>query len=383
MSRNGILLRIGVLGIAAVLGWHLSFLLVAQPASGPFSILPDMQPAAAQLNARQPDAAANQSEEKPDVAANPEPAVPGPAAETPPAPPAAPPCALPQAQPASTAFWPNPVVAVDAPQPAAEDAELESRLGRFPRSGDLKPEQVEHAHIAGRILFRRALYLQARRLANRFAQPDEKAPFPIPANAHEAETRIQDYLQQATAILTRVRPYPSYKSWSEALYLNAWSLMLLQRADDAVGFLQIVGRTRSQSLYANYARLSLVFYYLRQNNPALAAHWLVQITKVEPRHASLLAFARIRTAVAARRPDLADAALWEELFRLPAGEPITTAFLEQAAAWCVQEKVDAGCIRGHFAKLSPAARQEYLGFAALHAPKDPQNLQVLCQLGGK
>ncbi len=383
MSRNGILLRIGVVAAAALLGWFATPLLHPEKPSGPFSLLPDFRfpllarpaPDAAapgeNAPAAEPQPAANRGTEAGD-AAKPEP------------PPVAPPCALPDVRPAPTEFLPDPVVAMDAPQPAPEDAELERRLARFPSSGNLSAEQVEHAHIAGRILFRRALYLQARLLARNLGQPDPAVSFPVPATAAEAEAKIREWLQGAVNHLTRVRPQPSYRYWSEALYLNAWALVLLQRTDEAVGFLQIVGRTQSQTLYANAARLSLVLHYLKQKNAALAAHWLVQITKVDPRHENLLAWVRLRTAVAARRADLLDAALWDRLFRLPPGEPITTAFLEQAASWCVQEKVDAACIHGHLARLSPAAKTAYLGFAALHTPRDPQNLQAICQLlGGK
>lgn len=374
------MLQCGVASIAAIVGWLLAPLLTTSTkSSSPFSLLPDVAVAVLSPDASLPPS----TEEHPPVST---PSIPQLTIESNRAtqtPSILPPCTLPQGSPASTSFLPDPIISVVTPQPAPEDADLESYLARFPRNGDLHSEQVQPAHIAGKILFFRALYLHARVLANNLGTSDSQVSFPIPTTTAEAETKIRDYLQQTVSILTKIRPHPSYKEWSQALYFNAWALILLQRLDEAVNFLQIVGRTRSQSLYANYARLSLVLHYLKQNNPTLAAHWLVQITKIEPRHANLLAWVRLKITVVTRREDLIDTASWDTLFQLPEGEPMKTAFLELAAMWCIQENVDSDCIRRHLARLSPIARQTYLEFAAFHTPRDPKNLQAMCQLLGK
>lgn len=380
MSRAGILLQCGVASIAAIVGWLLAPLLtVFTKPSSPFLLLPDVAVAVFSPDASLPPS----TEEHPPESTLSIPHLTTENKLSTPRPSIVPPCTLPQGSPASTLFLPDPIISVVPPQLAPEDAELESYLARFPRNGELHSEQVQPAHIAGKILFFRALYLHARVIADNLGSSDSQVSFPLPTTTAEAEAKIRDYLQQTVSILTKVRPHPSYKEWSQALYFNAWALTLLQRLDEAVNFLQIVGRTRSQSLYANYARLSLVLHYLKQNNPTLAAHWLVQITKIEPRHANVLAWVRLKIAVTTRRADLIDTASWDTLFQLPEGEPMKTAFLELAAMWCVQEKVDSDCIRGHLARLSPTAQQTYLEFAALHTPRDPQNLQAMCQLLGK
>ena len=275
---------------------------------------------------------------------------------------------------------PDPIVPTDPPGLLPINQELARHLERVSDEGPISLEAAEHAHMAGKILFMRALYLQSRITAGSVASIEPNAGFETPSSVDEAEKRVRGMLNQAVVHLTRVRPHPSYRFWSEALYLNAWALTLLQRTAQAVDFLQIVGRTRSQTVYANYARFSLVWHFLNEEKGALAAHWLVQITRVEPRHESLLAIARMRTAVAARRPDLVDTPTLAFLPSLADDDPLLPVLLEQASLLCRLDGLDLSCAKGHLSRLSGSRRQHYLGFLAKPSLDRPEELQRLCTL---
>jgi hypothetical protein len=303
-----------------------------------------------------------------------------PAVETPAPAGAPPPCALPNAPGIPAFAWPDPIVPTDPPNLLPINGELSRHLAQVPTEGAIPIEKVESAHAAGKIYFMRALYLQTRITAGSLAVIDSTAGFEAPKTVPEAEAKIQDFLGKATFFLTRVRPHPPYRFWSEALYLNAWALTLLGRIPEAVDYLQIAGRTRSQTLYANYARFSLVWHYLKEGKGPLAAHWLALLGKVEPQHESLLAVARLRTAVAAKRPELVDAATLAYLSSLAADDPLLLPFLEQAASLCVLESFDRSCIQDHLRRLDGQKKTSYLGFLAARIAASPEMQEKLCAL---
>jgi len=307
------------------------------------------------------------------------PAVTGTAAAAP-AEAAPPPCTLPKAPAMPPFAWPDPIVPTDPPNLLTVNGELAAHLANIPTEGVLPIEKVEHVHTAGKIYFFRALYLQTRIAAGSVATIDAAAGFEAPKNVTQAEAKIQEFLGKATFFLSKVRPHPPYRFWSEALYLNAWALALLGRTPEAVEFLQIAGRTRSQTLYANYARFSLVFHYLKDGKGPLAAHWLALLGKVEPQHESLLAAARLRTAVATKRPELMDAATRATLSSLTADDPLLLPFLDQAAALCLLETFDKACIQDHLRQLDGLKKTSYLGFLAVRAAGSPELQEKLCAL---
>jgi len=362
------LTRIPLVLLAAVLGWFL--------ASGPKAAQVPFSP-----KADLPLPAAGPS---PVPVAGPVVAVMKPAAPTAadraPTAPAEAPCVLPKAPVIPPYAWPDPIVPTDPPTLLPINGELATHLGSIPTEGALPIEKVEHAHAAGKIYFMRALYLQNRITAGSVAAIDATAGFEAPKTVAEAEAKVKEFLGKAAFFLTKVRPHPPYRFWSEALYLNAWALSLLGRTPEAVEFLQIAGRTRSQTLYANYARFSLVFHYLKDGKGPLAAHWLAQLSKVEPQHESLLAAARLRTAVAAKRPELINAATLAYLASLPADDPLLLPFLEQAAGLCLIESFDNACIQDHLRRLDGPKKTSYLGFLSAKAADNPQMQQKLCAL---
>ena len=364
------LLRLPLVLIAAALGWILS----SGPADPgePFSLRPDA--AAAGPATTTAPAPGHPVETRPE----PPPASPG-STTTPPAVATAP-CTLPKAPELAAYAWPDPIVPTDPPALLPINGELASHLANVPTEGALPIEKVEHAHAAGKIYFMRALYLQTRIAAGSVAAVDPAAGFETPKTKADAEAKIQEYLGKAAFFLTKVRPHPPYRFWSEALYLNAWALSLLGRLPEAVDFLQIAGRTRSQTLYANYARFSLIFHYLKEGRGPLAAHWLAQLGKVEPQHESLLAAARLRTAVATKRPELVDAAALAHLGSLAADDPLLPHLLDQAAALCLVDTFDRACIQDHLRRLDGPKKTSYLGFLAGHAAGREGQLDKLCAL---
>lgn len=291
-----------------------------------------------------------------------------------------PPCVLPKAPELPAFPWPDPIVPTDPPNLLPINGELSGHLANVPTEGALPEDKVEHAHAAGKIYFMRALYLQTRITAGSVAAIDPAAGFEAPKSLPEAEARIQEYLGRAAFFLTKVRPHPPYRFWSEALYLNAWALALLGRLPEAVDYLQIVGRTRSQTLYANYARFSLVFHFLKEGRGPLAAHWLALLGRVEPQHEALLAAARLRTAAATKRPELVDPATLAHLGSLTADDPLLPHLLDRAAALCLSESFDRACIQDHLRRLDGPKKTSYLGFLANHATGREGQLERLCAL---
>jgi hypothetical protein len=346
------LTRIPLVLIAAVLGWFLA----SRPGSAG-------EPFAPRADAPTP-AAGSVAEPAPPPSNDMKPQTPAQAAVAP-APQAPPPCTLPKAPVIPAFAWPDPIVPTDPPNLLPINQELASHLANVPTEGEIPIEKVEDAHAAGKIYFMRALYLQTRITAGAVAAIDPAAGFEAPRTVPEAEAKVNEFLGKATFFLTKVRPHPPYRFWSEALYLNAWALSLLGRLPEAVDFLQIAGRTRSQTLYANYARFSLVWYYLREGKGPLAAHWLALLGKVEPQHESLLAVARLRTAVIGKRP---------------ADDPLLLPLLEQAAALCVLESFDRACIQDHLRRLDGPKKTSYLGFLSARTAADPGMQEKLCAL---
>ncbi|MBU1069262.1 hypothetical protein KJ975_06795 [Myxococcota bacterium] len=361
------LTRIPLVLIAAVLGWFLA----SRPGSAG-------EPFAPRADAPTPSAG-SVAEPPPPPSNDMKPQTPGQAAVAP-APQAPPPCTLPKAPVIPAFAWPDPIVPTDPPNLLPINQELASHLANVPTEGEIPIEKVEDAHAAGKIYFMRALYLQTRITAGSVAAIDPAAGFEAPKTVPEAEAKVNEFLGKATFFLTKVRPHPPYRFWSEALYLNAWALSLLGRLPEAVDFLQIAGRTRSQTLYANYARFSLVWYYLREGKGPLAAHWLALLGKVEPQHESLLAVARLRTAVIGKRPELVDAATLAYLSSLTADDPLLLPLLEQAAALCVLESFDRACIQDHLRRLDGPKKTSYLGFLAAKIADNPGMQENLCAL---
>ncbi len=360
------LTRIPLVLLAAVLGWFLAS--NPKAAGEPFSPRADAAlPAAPVEPAPVPAATLKAPATGPAV-------TPGPAADAPA------PCVLPKAPAIPPFAWPDPIVPTDPPNLLPINGELAAHLANIPTADPLPIEKVEDVHAAGKIYFMRALYLQTRIAAGSVAAIDATAGFEAPKTVAEADAKIKDFLGKATFFLTKVRPHPPYRFWSEALYLNAWALSLLGRTPEAVDYLQIAGRTRSQTLYANYARFSLIFHYLKDGKGALAAHWLALLGKVEPQHESLLAVARLRTAVAAKRPELMDAATLAYLSSLTADDPLLLPFLEQAAALCLLETFDRACIQDHLRRLDGPKKTSYLGFLADQAAGKPELQEKLCAL---
>lgn len=364
------LTRLPLVLLAAILGWFLADGSGADPGD-PFPLRDDARPATTPAGT----ATVKTTTPPPAVVPGGDPAPsPAPVATTPP------PCPLPRVPELPKYPWPDPIVPTDPPNLLPINGELARHLENVPTEGALPEEKVEHAHAAGKIYFMRALYLQTRITAGSVAALDPAAGFEAPKTVPEAQARIQEYLGRAAFFLTKVRPHPPYRFWSEALYLNAWALTLLGRLPEAVEYLQIVGRTRSQTLYANYARFSLVFHFLKEGRAPLAAHWLAQLGKVEPQHEALLAAARLRTAVATKRPELADSASLAHLGSLTAEDPLLPHLLDQAAALCLVESFDRACIQDHLRRLDGPKKTTYLGFLAGHATDREGQLERVCAL---
>jgi hypothetical protein len=367
------LTRLPLVLLAAVLGWFLAG--GSDPDANPGDPFPLRD------DARLPVAAPGPETEIAKTTVPPSTAVPAadptPATTTTTTPP---PCPLPGTPELPKYPWPDPMVPTDPPNLLPINGELARHLENVPTEGALPEEKVEHAHAAGKIYFMRALYLQTRITAGSVAALDAAAGFETPKTVPEAQARIQEYLGRAAFFLTKVRPHPPYRFWSEALYLNAWALSLLGRLPEAVDYLQIVGRTRSQTLYANYARFSLVFHFLKEGRGPLAAHWLAQLSRVEPQHEALLAAARLRTAVATKRPELADSAALAHLGSLTTDDPLLPHLLDRAAALCLVESFDRACVQDHLRRLDGPKKTAYFGFLARHAKDREGQLERVCSL---
>ncbi|MBU1239937.1 hypothetical protein KKF84_10325 [Myxococcota bacterium] len=142
---------------------------------------------------------------------------------------------------------------------APEDKDLEAHLKIAKIDKQPKFEQVKHYHIAGKIMLMRAKYLDY------YANTGKKKPltlpdgsdFAIPEERLKAKALAMDLASRAAALLSSTRPHPKYALWSEALYLSAQAYILVNKKEQAAKYLEIISRTKSKALAANYGRFLL------------------------------------------------------------------------------------------------------------------------------
>ncbi|MBU1219333.1 hypothetical protein KKF34_00355 [Myxococcota bacterium] len=119
----------------------------------------------------------------------------------------------------------------------------------------IKPDKnkAERYHLAGSICLGKALILKSFFETKKWP---EKLPFNKPDPGNE-DTAFKTYIECAINWFTALRPLPPYKKWSEAMYLNAWALSLLNRHEEAKKFLTIPAKTQSKSFPAKLSRFAL------------------------------------------------------------------------------------------------------------------------------
>ena len=162
-------------------------------------------------------------------------------------------CTFPQISPLNSSILKTVFISIYPLTPVKENRELNKFIAGT--KSRISLNNIENFHISGKILFYRAIYLKS--LENSSNKIENKWGIIVPSSKKELKNKYLTLFRKAQALLVKVRPFPNYKMWSDALYLNSWALYLIGNKKEAIRFLNIIARTRSTAKPANYARFAL------------------------------------------------------------------------------------------------------------------------------
>ena len=197
----------------------------------------------------------------------------------------------------TTTFWrlPTPFIPLSTPTLLPIDQQLEQHEKAIPASRRVTDQNVDHMHLAGKILLYRALWLRTQLTKIAAQKPVQLPPgagFTLPSTLTQAKERIHTWLSRAQPYLAAVRPLPKYRYWSEALYCNAHALILLGKRTEAMRVLKVVARTRSQARPARYSRLGLAILQYQEKQYRQVLSTLDRVQDLDPAHINIPTYLR-------------------------------------------------------------------------------------------